>query len=146
MKLDDIEKLWVDDSQINETDLATEALRIPKLHSKYYRILLDEKRNLYILEQKRLELSTVLEGYYLRTLTNEERIAHGLPEFLDKKILKTDIQKHIDLHPDMIQLNLKIGIQYDKIEFLKDINKMIHGRSFIIKDAISWYQFTNGQG
>lgn len=146
MKLEDIERLWANDSIIDENDLGMEALRIPKLHSKYYEITLAEKRNLYLLEQKRLELATVLEGYFLKLITTEERIAAGLPDFLDKKILKSDVQKHIDQYPDMVQLNLKIGIQYDKLEFLKDINKMIHNRSFIIKDAISWLQFSQGQG
>lgn len=144
MKLDDIEKLWAIDSVLDENDLASEALRIPKLHSKYYQILLAEKRNLYVLQQKKQELEIVLEGYFLKTLTTEERIAAGLPDFLDKKILKNDVQKHIDMYPDMVQVNLKIGIQFDKIDFLKDINKMIHNRSFIIKDAISWHQYTLG--
>lgn len=126
MKLEDIEKLWAHDCGLDENDLASEALRIPKLHSKYYEIMLAEKRNLYILQQKKQELETVLEGYFLKTLTTEERIAAGLPDFSDKKILKNDVHKHIDAYPDMVQLNLKIGIQFDKIEFLKDINKMIH--------------------
>lgn len=126
MKLEDIEKLWAHDCGLDENDLASEALRILRLHSKYYGIMLAEKRNLYILQQKKQELETVLEGYFLKTLTTEERIATGLPDFSDKKILKNDVYKHIDTYPDMVQLNLKIGIQFDKIEFLKDINKMIH--------------------
>ena len=78
-------------------------------------------------------------------MTTEERLAAGLPDFLDKKILKSDVDRHIDRWPEIIQLNLKIAIQQDKIDFLKDINKMIHNRSFVVKDAISWILFTNGQ-
>lgn len=145
MKLDEIEKLWSADSIIDETNLASASLEIPKLHSKYYQILLNEKRSLYLLIEKKERLSVLLEGYFLKTMTTQERIDAGLPDFLDKKILRTDVKNHIDRYPDIVQLNLKIGIQNDKVDFLKDIIKSLHNRSFIIKDAISWILFTNGE-
>ena len=145
MKLEDIEKDWAEDCIVNQEDLGKAAMEIPKLHSKYYGYLLNEKRLLYILQEKKEELAIVLENYFLKTMTTEERLAAGLPDFLDKKILKSDVDRHIDRWPEIIQLNLKIAIQQDKIDFLKDINKMIHNRSFVVKDAISWILFTNGQ-
>jgi hypothetical protein len=74
-----------------------------------------------------------------------KRIEAGLPDFPNKKYLKSDVDRHIARYPDIVQLNLKIGIQLDKIEFVKDIIKSLHNRSFVIKDAISWILFTNGQ-
>lgn len=145
MKLEDIEKMWALDSVIDSTDLGRCSLDIPKLHAKYYQILLAEKRNLYVLTEKKESLEGILESYFLKTMTTQERIEANLPDFLDKKVLKTEVDKYISRWPEIIQLNLKIAIQLDKIEFLKDINKMIHNRSFTIKDAISWLQYTAGQ-
>lgn len=145
MKLSEIEKEWVDDAEINKSDLASESLRIPKLHAKYYHIFLNEKKTLYALAEKKDKLEFVLESYFNKTMTTQERLDAGLPDFPDKRIMKSEVQKHIDNWDDMVELKIKMGLQRDKIDFLQDIIKQIHNRSFIIKDAIAWITFTHGQ-
>lgn len=145
MKLEDIEKEWSVDAIIDRMDLSQAALDIPKLHSKYYKILLDERKNLYVLAEKKERLEFNLEAYFLKTMTDEERLDAGLPDFTDKRILRNDVGKHIDRWPEMIQLKIKLGLQQDKIDFLKDIIRQIHNRSFIIRDAVTWLQFTKGE-
>lgn len=145
MKLDEIEKLWASDALLDNQDLASESLKIPKLHAFYYKILLSEKKTLYILAEQKDRLHHNLEAYFLKTMTEEEREAAGLPDFTDKRILRSDVEKHIERWPEMVQLKIKIGIQQDKIDFCKDIIKQIHNRSFIIKDAISFLMFTRGE-
>jgi len=144
VKIEDIEKMWMEDAEINASDLSTEALRIPKLHSKWYSCLLNEKRIFHSLLIRKDEQSMILEAYFLKTLTTEELVLAELPPYSDKKILRTDVQKHIDMWPAMVQLNLKIAMQSDKIEFIKDILKTIHGRSFIIRDSIEFSKFQAG--
>ena len=43
MLLEDIEKEWAIDSVISNLKLDNESLKIPKLHSKYYSYLINEK-------------------------------------------------------------------------------------------------------
>lgn len=43
MKLADIMNEWDKDSKIDEANLATESIGVPRLHSKYLRILTTEK-------------------------------------------------------------------------------------------------------
>jgi hypothetical protein len=38
MNLDEIQKLWEEDSKIDEDNLHTESVKIPSLHAKYYKI------------------------------------------------------------------------------------------------------------
>jgi len=144
MKLVDIEAEWVKDTNIDEKNLGAEALKIPKLHSKYYSILLNEKRIMHGFIYKKDELTLTLENYFSKTLTLEELKEFDLPPYTDKRILKPDFPKYIQMFPSMVELNLKIATQSDKIEFLKDILKTIHGRSFIIKDTIEFQKFING--
>jgi len=144
MKLSDIEKIWSEDTEIDNMNLGNESLKIPKLHSKYYAILNQEK---LVLMKHRMELdklSLTLESYFAKTLTPDELTAAGLPPYSEKKILKPDIQKHVDTWPSVVEKKLLIGAQYEKIEYLKDIIKMIHNRSFQIRDAVEWFKFTNG--
>ena len=144
MKLEQLEKEWMEDCDIDAGNLGSAALDIPKLHSKWYRILMEEKRIMYALSIKKGDLELLLESYYLKTLTAEEIAAAGLPPLSDKKILKPDVMKHVQTNKDMVMLNLKIATQSDKVEFVKDILKQVHGRSFIIKDAIQWAMFQAG--
>lgn len=99
---------------------------------------------MYKLQIKLDQLVLNLESYFLKTMTEEERVAAGLPEFSDKKILKVDAYKHIDAYPDVIQTKLKIALQSDKIDFVKDILKCIHNRNFMIKSAIDVKKFEAG--
>jgi hypothetical protein len=144
VKIEEIEKMWMEDAEISPTDLGTESLKIPKLHSKWYSCLLNEKRIFHSQLIRKDELAMLLESYFLKTLTSEELKSNNLPEYSDKKILRTDIQKHIDCYPDMIQLNLKIAMQGDKIDFIKDILKTIHARSFVIREAVEFAKMQAG--
>ena len=144
MKLSDIEELWSKDSDINPMDLGGESLKIPKLHAKYHSILNNEK---LVLMRHKIELdklSLTLEAYFLKTLTVEELKTFGLPDYSEKRVLKPDIQKHIDVWPSVVEKKLLIGAQNEKIDYLKDVIKMIHNRSFQIRDAVEWVKFTNG--
>lgn len=144
MKLEMIEKLWVEDADINPGALGAAALEIPRLHAKWYKVLMEEKRILYALSMKKDDLAILLEAYFSKTLTAQELKDANLPDYTDKKILRPDFPKHIQNYPEMVDLNLKIAVQTDKIEFVKDVLKQIHGRSFIIKDAIAWAMFEAG--
>ena len=46
MNIEQIVDEWTVDTQIDQTDLSTESLKIPKLHNKYIRILYTEKLRL----------------------------------------------------------------------------------------------------
>ena len=143
MKIEDLEKLWAEDSKINEKDLAAEALRIPVLHQKWYGIFMNEKLLLMKIKNEADQLELILDGFFQKTLTAEELKDNRL-EYSEKKVLKPDIPRAINVHPRMVEIKLKLGLQSEKCEFVRDILKMIHGRSFIIKDAIQWKIFQAG--
>jgi hypothetical protein len=46
MKIEDILELWKEDANVDRTELGDEALKIPKLHHKYYQIYISEKLTL----------------------------------------------------------------------------------------------------
>lgn len=143
MKLEQLEAEWLADSKITSNDLGNEALKIPFLHHKWYKFMIEERILLHKLKEDIAEKEFMLEGFFAKTLTVEELHANNLT-YTDKKILRPDIPRHIAIHPIIINLKLKLSLQYEKCEYLKDIIKMIHSRSFLIKDAIEWHKFSNG--
>lgn len=144
MLLEDIEKEWAVDSVISNLKLDNESLKIPKLHSKYYSFLINEKLVHVKIKKKLEEREYVLEQFYKKTLTVEELNEHKLPLIQDKKILTGEIPRVIANQPDIIELKTKLSVQSIKIDFLDSIMKTIHNRNWVIRDAIEWRKFENG--
>jgi hypothetical protein len=143
MKLEDILELWKEDSNIDKTDLGEEAVKIPKLHNKYYQIYVHEKIVLrsYEADMKKLKL----EKYEFFTQGHTEETRSKMWELPARGlILKADIPMYMDADKELIKLSLKIGVQQEKTDFLESIIKSLTNRGFQIKSAIDWYKFTMG--
>lgn len=142
MKIEEILELWKEDSNIDRTELGDEALKIPKLHQKYYQIYIHERLNLRNLEASMKQLR--LEKYEFYT--------QGPNEYTPKEwklppkglILKADIPMYMEADYEIIKLSLKIGLQQEKLEFLESIIKSLSNRGYNIKAAIDWQKFTMG--
>jgi len=144
MMLEDIEKEWAKDVVLDPLRLDRESLNIPKLHSKYWNILVNEKLVMLKLKNKLENREYILEQFFNKTLTTEELQEHKLPIVQDKKVMKTDIPKAIANTPDIIDTKTKIGVQHVKIDFIDSILKQVQNRNWVIRDAIEWRKFENG--
>lgn len=143
MKIEDIFTQWEQDTQVDRTELGDEALKIPKLHHKYFQILVKEKM---ILRQYEADLKQLkLDKYEFYTQgPNEETKDKGWRLPAKGMILKNDLPMYMEADQDIINQSLKIGLQQEKIELLDSIIKSIMNRNFIIKNAIDWQRFTMG--
>lgn len=143
MKLDEIHDLWSKDAEINTAVIDQEAIKIPKLHNKYYTIFSQERLLLRKLETEYKQLFLLKHDYYMGTL-DEETLKERNWKPNPRNILKSDIPMHIDADSDIINLTLKIAYQKEKINLLESIIKSIMERGYIIKNVIDWQKFTNG--
>ena len=143
MKLDDIITMWGTDCRIDDTKIQSEITRTPILHQKYWDILIQERLLYEKLKVKSAEMEITLDAYYNRTLTSDELTEYIL-SYSEKRFLKADIKKHIDVHPLLVEIKLKMSLQHEKIRFLDDCIKMIHGRSFLLKDIIAHKVWESG--
>jgi len=143
MKIEELMTEWANDCSIDTTRLMSESAVVPTLHAKYYRIFMDEKLLLLKLHGHKEELALALDGFFAKTLTHDELVKWEL-QYSDKKVLRADINKHVAVHPKMIELNLRIGVQTEKCKFLEDVLKMVHNRNFTIKNIIDMKKFEAG--
>jgi hypothetical protein len=143
MNIEEINELWKKDSIIDKTELGDEAIKIPSLHQKYYRILINEK---LILRKQESEFKQLkLDKYeFFSQGPNEETQSKGWKIPAKGLILKSDIPMYLEADKDIINVSLKIGYQQEKIEYLESIIKSINNRGYNIKAAIDWVRFTNG--
>lgn len=143
MKLEDIQLVWEKDCNIDRTELGEESIRIPQLHSKYFKIFSQERLTLKKLESEYKVLYKAKFEWLMGTISNED-----LKEFEWEpnplKILRTDIPMYIESDPDLSSLIFRIDVQKEKIEFVESIIKSLTNRGFQIKAAIDWEKFKMG--
>ena len=143
MKIEDIFEEWNKDSEIDRTELGDEALRIPKLHHKYFQIYSVEKLLLRKYESEMKVLKLDKYEFYTQG-PNEETQAKGWDLPAKGLILKTDIPMYMEADKHIIELSLKIGLQQEKIDLLESIIKSLSNRGYNIRAAIDWQKFTMG--
>jgi hypothetical protein len=145
MKLEEIQDLWSEDCNWKEDLLDEELLRIPQLHTKYYKIFSKERLLLVKLKSDLKVLTGEKWEYYLGDMPQEDLQERGWEPFL-KRPLKADIPRYIDSDRDIINSNIKIAYQQEKVDFLDSIIKSLTARGYNIKGAIEWRKFTNMNG
>ncbi|MEN6554623.1 MAG: recombination mediator protein UvsY [Methanobacterium sp.] len=140
MDLNEIEKLWKEDSYIDPDNLHLESIKIPSLHSKYFNIY----NNLSLLKKKEennfLELQKEKWLYYSGKADPE--IYKQKP--FDHRVLKSDLDKYLDADDELIRSNTKIEYYNIMLKFLESILKSIENRSFQIKNSIDFQKFIGG--
>ena len=141
MKLDDIQAAIDQDSVIDKNALDREALKIPMLHAKYYRIFMDELRGLKGLESEYRRIKKDRSHYYLGKC--DDQVYKDEP--LDHKVLKADLDLYIDADHVLIPIRNQYELQKAKCEMLENFIKQIGNRSFQIKNAIDYMKFQAGQ-
>ena len=113
MNIEEIMDLWNTDTNVDKTELGDESLKIPKLHSKYYNILIKERLTLrkYLEDMKKLKLD---KYEFFTQGPNEETKDKGWRLPPKGMILKGDIPMYMDADQDVIDLTLKIGLQQER--------------------------------
>ena len=143
MRLDEIRVEWDVDSKIDKTELGSESLKIPQLHSKYFKIYSEEKIRYSQLQHEYNKMHRIKYEYYAGTISEETLTEMGWePQAL--KILRADIPMYLNSNQDIIIMKQKIDLQEVKLEFLESIIKSLSNRGFQIKVAVDWVKFTQG--
>ena len=135
--------MWEEDSKIDPDNLHTESLNIPCLHSKYFglynNILLLKKKA----EQQRRNIRHQKYEYYTGKADPDVYLENPFP----KKVRDKDaLQKYMDADESLSQSSLKVDYYEALLNYLQDILKMIHNRTYQIKNAIEYQRFMSGLG
>jgi hypothetical protein len=143
MKIEDIQTQWEQDAAIDRSELGEESLKIPQLHSKYFKVFSHERLILKKLEQDYKSMYRKKFEYYNGTMSYEDLKNNGW-EPNPLRILKSEAPLYINSDRDIAELQLKIDLQNEKIYLLENIIKSINNRNFMLKNAIDFLKFQNG--
>lgn len=143
MTLDEILLQWTKDSEIDKTELGDESLRTISLHSKWLGIYKKEKLKLLQMKTEYNKLHLKKHEFYQDGPTLEtQELGWQLPA--RGQIIKSDVPMYIDADQDIINVKLKIGLQQEKVDALKDIIVEINNRRWSIRAAIDWNKWISG--
>lgn len=139
-----MQKEWEEDSEIDDINLDREALRQPKLHSKWVDYLTSAKIKLYKVEKELVEARARLTEYYNGRMTKEELQALGRPQYLHKTPLKSELERLLDSDPIVVDINQKFYYYNTLVEYATSVLGAIRDRGFSIKTATEYRKFLAG--
>lgn len=143
MTLDQLMEEWRKDSTIDSTELGQASMKVPELHSKYLKVYFEERRKLKAHEFSSKDLFLKKYEYYNGKMSQEELDEMSWEPFM-KRLMKNEIDMYLESDKDIVQTNIRIVNQKEKLAFLEEVIKNINQRNFQIKNAIDWKKFTNG--
>jgi len=143
MKIEKIFEEWDADTDFDKTELGDEALKVSKLHHKYFRILSQERITRRSLEADLKVLRLEKFEFYTQG-PSKESVERGWEMPPIGRVVKSEVNNYMEADRDIINLSLKIGIQNEMIDLLESIIKTILSRGYNIKAAIDWEKFKMG--
>ena len=141
-------KQWERDTELDELQLNNEAMKIPKLHSKYLNLLFYAKNMHRNVERDSERMLFLRYQWYEGKLTKEriDELQWNYDPF-DGLLIKTKEQKSRYFDSDEIMLQYKSEIDQWKqaIDTIEIILGQISWRHQIIKLSIDFQKMQNGQ-
>ena len=144
MRLEEIAEEWnADCSNFNHLDWTQASLDSIKQSSKYARYKSMEAKDLRSLRVAYAKLRAEKEDFLFNP-TSEVVKEKGWQIPPKGRVLKTELNTFLAKDPDLVKMELAIGIQEEKVELLKEILKQLNGRSYTIRNMIEDRKYKNG--
>ena len=135
--------MWQKDGVIDIDNLHTESINTPVLHAKYHDLyntitLLKAKA-----EQQKKNIRHQRYEYYSGKADPEIYQENPFP----KKVRDKDtMQKYLDADEKLSFVSQKVDYYNVMLKYLEDILKMLHNRTYQIKNSVEYMKFQSGMG
>lgn len=142
-KLEEILDMWNEDAEINDTQISTEILKIPKIHSKYLKILNEHKMASLKAKFEYDKFKTIKTEYYLGHLDQETLEKYGWEQF-DIKVSKGGAERYLNSDEQLIKLLHKKTYHDQAISVCESILKELGNRTWQLKVHVDYMKFLSG--
>lgn len=143
MTFEEIQNEWDRDSKIDSTNIGNESIKTPQLHSKYIKLYFAEKTKLLKNQHKYKILRAEKKEFFINP--TKEVMQEKKWKIPDRgKILKSEIEFFLDYDTELLEMELKIGVQQEIVDYIKSILQSINGRTFVIKNFIEERKWLQG--
>lgn len=141
--LEDVVDSWSEDSVIDKSELAAEALKIEQVYDKYLKMQARAKRALREIEAryKRARLER-FEFYTMGPTKAQLEAGERLPA--QGRLLKRDAEPYVDCDPRVLQVAEELAQAADVVDALSEKLRLIRDRNFRITNAIADMRHKDG--
>lgn len=146
LNLEDVLKMWADDSAIDDIRLDEASKDTAKLHAKYLEMLSVTKLQL---KRRDMQFKVLLKNkwlWYNGKMTKDEidKLGWEYDALNGLKVLKGEMDYYYDSDPHIQEAQAKIDYLKTLIETLEEIINTIRWRHSTIKNMIDWRRFESG--
>ena len=141
-KLDDVLRMWADDSNIDRTEPGKALIDIPKLHSKYLNILSKHRLMVKEAEFKYNKMKKLKWEYYTGKLDDDELKKRGWEPF--PYVIKAELSTYMEADEDVNRLLASKLINEEMVDVCTSILKELNNRAWELKSFIDWEKFIQG--
>lgn len=139
--LETVSQMAEKDLEIDQIDLDKSLLQVPKLQSKWSKLLADETLVLKDLYAFKENVKLERWKYYNGKQTDQYIAQNGI---IHEKILKTDIDKYLAADVKLTLVNEAVSAQKEKVDFIERTLKELTNRGFHVRSIIDWRRFVSG--
>mgnify|MGYP000660245223 CR=1 FL=1 len=146
MNIEEVLKMWKEDSIIDDLKLDDTTVRMARVHSKYLELITISKMRR---KKKDLDYKTLLKDkwlYYNGKMTQEQIAEYGweFDPFNGLKVLKGEMDHYYDSDIDIQKSEEKIVYWKTIVETLEEIVTSLNWRHQTIGNMIRWRMFEAG--
>ena len=143
-KIEEILKEWDEDCIIDDNHISNESVKVPQLHSKYVRYLINTKLKLTKYENDFNILKKTKFRYYRGELSREELVSNNWDQWQGTKPMKNEMDQFLEGDSDLNILKTRIEYLNTAIYLLESILKQISARDWQLKNMLEHKKFLAG--
>jgi len=144
IKLAELEAMWKQDAQMDKLELGEMAAGIDDLHAKYIVHLSHVRLALRSAEVAYYKMRTLRRRYYNGEMSKEEYTQLEWEPWKNNRPLKAELEELMACDEHIIRLADKLEYLKVMADTLESIVKSIQTRTWNVKNAITWTQYTQG--
>jgi len=142
--IDELLNEWDQDSVMDDNHISDESIRVPKLHAKYIRYLMQAKLKVTKYQNDFNVLKKTKFRYYRGELSREELKELNWEQWQNLKPLKTEMDQFLDGDTDLNNMKVKIEYLQTMVYLLESILGQIKGRDWQLKTVLEHKKFLAG--
>lgn len=135
---------WDEDSTMDDNHISDESIRVPKLHAKYIRYLMQAKLKITKYNNDFNVLKKTKFRYYRGELSRDELSVLNWEQWQGVKPMKNEMDQFLDGDTDLNNMKVKIEYLQTMCYLLESILGQIKARDWQLKTVLEHKKFLAG--
>jgi len=135
---------WDEDSTMDDNHISDESIRVPKLHAKYVRYLMQAKLKITKYNNDFNVLKKTKFRYYRGELSRDELSSLNWEQWQGVKPMKNEMDQFLDGDTDLNNMKVKIEYLQTMNYLLESILGQIKARDWQLKTVLEHKKFLAG--